>query len=234
VRKKTLTVLVIAGLLLSIVGMQFVDVAKANPIGVPPNLPSQYPSLTITIPMNDSTFYSNSITLKFTAITPTNDQTAALTIVSCFLDGKLVKAYDYGTSYYSLTLGNLTDGQHQVEVWNDVTYHGLFMQPTLRSGSSTVNFTIQTHPQQSSTPIVETTKPTPIISQTPTPSPSPNLTETSSPSSTLCPTLQPTLEPSITSNPIIDSNNILVILVIAIPILFLIISLAVYFRKKKK
>jgi hypothetical protein len=70
-KKTFLAAIIISGLLLSLVGVQFVELAKANPSVLYPSQPNSDPPIpTIQEPAQNSTIYQNSLDLSFTVTKP--------------------------------------------------------------------------------------------------------------------------------------------------------------------
>jgi hypothetical protein len=228
VRKKTITALVIAGLLLSLVGMQFVEVTEANPFG-----PAIYSlKVTINYPANGTIFYASTVKVVFSAVLELRGSIYSENLVRVYLDNKEEETLFYLPSSYTVTFKNLTGGQHHLEVTAYANAHwvlGGHPGDIQESDSSVIDFTVQLpnlQPSQNST--IATSEPTPAITQTPTP--------TLSHSPTPSPTLSPTLQPTLTSTLHTFSNfNIpeFAILGLAIFVAIIFICVIILLRKKK-
>jgi hypothetical protein len=137
-RKTFIAATAIFGLLLSIAGLHYAD---ANPIGQPPTFPTTYPTATITFPTNGTTYATNTINCRFSTSIPDWADGPTIEFAAIYLDYQLLQAlYNQPTSFI---LSNLTDGQHNLVVEANVRYFSSFGS-TSRTGSSSVNFAIQT------------------------------------------------------------------------------------------
>ena len=76
-KKTVIAAITIAGLLLSLVGMQFVEVAKANPFAgylhIDPPTDAKLPVITISSPKNWAVYSSANFTFKFSVTSPETD-----------------------------------------------------------------------------------------------------------------------------------------------------------------
>jgi hypothetical protein len=258
-KKRFIVVIIIAGLLLPLVGMQFADMAKAQP--APYNLPplpyvGTYSPTNLTI-YYESTSESIEFTIPLNAYVFTNGEkysgnTALYETVQSldysidgvsfpFLNWTFPPGLNFDNMYPFVTIANAT-------LTNlDVGFHYLFLYGETTFGSyfnSTVIFYIAAYGEVLTTfPPLPTVQPTiepfptfpvrttsPSLSPSPTLSPSPSPTPSPSPSP--FPTQQPTLEPR--STPTLDIGGKVslfyeVVLVIVLIILLAIICLPIYF-----
>jgi hypothetical protein len=228
-KKRFIAAITIAGILLSIVAVQFVEVAEANFISPYGPFPTIYPSAIIQYPINGTTYKTSTLNCLFSTITPDWAGFYSDHWVSIYLDNRLLQTFfNPATSY---VLANLTNGQHYFVVEAGVKY--AYLSTTYRSGCGSVNFTIQAPslqpsititPSSSSQNIEPTQTPTPTSSPSPSPIPAPSIS----------PTLQPTLEPTLTTIASIDYNYPMYILVGIIVLVVALSALTLYFRKRRK
>jgi len=227
----------VTGLLISLVGMQFAEVAKANFV-----YPATKPNLiaNVSYPANNSIYNQDKIRMIFRGevldwIDPIYGQLIPTEVyVSCYLDNKFLKMYPYSSSYFAYDLENLANGQHEAKVTMRCVYPGV-----IGGGYDycIVYFTIQTSTNTSSpititTPTISPTlTPTPTLSPSPSPSPIPSPILSPSPS----PTIQPTIAPIVTSPPHFNNpySGWIQIAVPAIVIVLLVLGLLVYLRRRK-
>jgi len=228
-KKTFIAALAVTAILISLVGMQSVEVAKANFI-----YPTTKPKLitNISSPANNSIYNQDKIRMIFRGevldwtdpiyghLVPTE------VYVSCYLDNKLLKTYSYSSSYFVYALENLTNGQHEAKVTMRCVYPGILVGGY---DSSIVYFTIQTSTNTSSPTTITTPTISPTLTITPTPllSPSPILTITAEP------TLEPAQTPTQTSDGTQAADWTPVALVFAVVVAVAVAAL-VYLKRRRK
>jgi hypothetical protein len=129
--KKALGVAFVLALLLSAVALlQFVSLAKANPVPYPPTPNTELPTITVQTPQNYSDIYAeNSVILNFSVTKPDSWNRYHLGIpvigdyqVFVYLDSDLFdtfldpRPYEQLTRDYSLVLNGLTSELHTLKI----------------------------------------------------------------------------------------------------------------------
>ncbi len=181
-------------------GCSFVEVAEAN---FGPILPPELPFATVFSPTNGTVYNTSSISCMFSAGTLNSNHIGIQNYedwVIVYLDNKILQTLYFLPYSYTLTLENLTDGPHHLEITANTK--SAILTAHLESGRTIVDFTIQVPSTQPSIQPTPTPTVIPTLTSTPTPSPNPSPTPSSPP------TLDPTLEPTLSSTPT-DENQTL-------------------------
>jgi hypothetical protein len=227
-KKTFIATIIVTVLLLALIGVQFVEVAKANfgPI------PQVYIITDIASPINGTTYNTPSVSFTFRIDILNPHPQITTEWVTIYLDNNPIKTIYYLPSSYKMTLENLTNGLHHLEISANAV--AITLSTTHRSGNNTVNFSIQLpsiQPTNTSTPTTILTM-TPI--HTPSPTPSPRTTSTPSTSPTLSPaiTQQSTIEP--TQTLIADSSSVWIPYSIVGLVAAIIFVVVVYFVRQKR
>jgi hypothetical protein len=229
-RKTFVAAAAIFALVFSLVGVQWVGFALANFVR-PPEPTTQPPTVTthILFPTNETVYNSQNVVLSYTVSIPVWNDPQYGSIqptrsVFCYLDGNLVKNY-YDADFASVTLKNLTNGLHNLQVFAYGRYSYGFGSVGI-SDASSVNFTIQKQFSYQNENATATPQPTPTSTSTPTFIITP--TSASSPSSTTESTSTPSLalspSPSVAEFPTW----------VALPLLVAFAAMAAYLAKNKK
>jgi len=182
-KKTFMAVIAIAGLLLSLVGMQFVELTTANPIAArevnPPD--STPPVMSVISPINDATYPNATITLEFSVNAPEQEpegfkmQVNNVHYIPDWQNTDTYLLYSNPTPSplnFSCTLSNVPYGNHSLQV----IATGFFINVTSSTSydyyilncSSTVHFAVDNSPTSSPIPnLTETPAPTPTIPEFP-------------------------------------------------------------------
>lgn len=130
-RKKSLVAAFVLALLFSTVAsLQFVSLAKANPVPYPSTPNTDLPTLTVQTPQNHSDIYAkNSLILNYSITKPDSWNNYHLGIpvigdyqVFVYLDNNLLdtfvdyRPYEHVTQNYSLVLNGLTNEWHIIKI----------------------------------------------------------------------------------------------------------------------
>ncbi len=129
-KKAAMVAITISMLLLSLVGLRFVEVAEANPI----TFPKQPPVITVYSPATGQTYNTSEIPLTAT-INVFNAIVRKIEMVSWLnytLDGQpsasltVIMPLDFGPGYtatINATLTGLSDGAHILEIYGQTTFN---------------------------------------------------------------------------------------------------------------
>jgi len=245
-KKTIIAAITIAGILLSLVGMQLIEVAYSNPMKTPAPLPI----LAITSP-NGGTYHQSSLSFATKTLTERFEPMVNGTVnyetikwIKYSLDGAPWQPLNWTfppnyyspsdnksgyvvpfVSYTNITLTNLSEGEHVISVAEETTFNS--------SLSDDIPFVVDTHIYS---------YPSPYGSQLPSFPPSPFPSQSTTPSSTPSPNPTPTLSPTqwasytpTTDRGVSDAGVYVLIAIVFVALAVgLGLSALVYFKKRKK
>jgi hypothetical protein len=245
-KKKATTAIFL--LILSIVGMQFVELVRANPFTYPSAPSLEHPTLEVKNPTNGTTYNSSSVHLHFVVSTskswlppnpfyPKLDEVPSITVT---LDKNPVNSttmpYYYLSYNFNFELNQLSPKLHTLNV--TVLYYTYYKGPRLSESDTALSSSenpVYKHPTVTSDTVFFTTTEEPIIQPTPNQPPisqypestptstlitSPSITASQSPTSAEILTPSPTKQPA-TSPSVPEFQTWIILVLFAVASTFL-------------